>query len=104
MKIILKNNAVLDKVKDLILSKGEVMDHSEHEHLPGCEPVKRVIEDLKNLGFNLEEHRVSDFQELYFRIHGNSHLIKHIDLTGFQRVDNKLICDCHWSTVEIKHI
>jgi hypothetical protein len=74
------------------------------EELHGCEPVKRVIEDLKNLGFDIAEHRVSDFQELYFQMNGNTGLLKHIDLTGFQRLENKLICDCHWNTVEIKHI
>jgi hypothetical protein len=68
-----------------------------------CDAVERLLNILERLGFLVEEQYVSDYHffELYFKVSGNTDLIKDMSFEGFSRIENKLICNCHWSTVEI---
>jgi hypothetical protein len=70
---------------------------------PACEPVNRLIHDLKKRKFKLIEQRLEDyhFHQLYFKLKGSIALIEGISLDGFSKIEHKFICDCHWSTVEI---
>lgn len=70
---------------------------------PACEPINRLIHDLKEQKFKLTEQRLEDyhFHQLYFKLKGDIALIEKISLEGFSKIDHKFICDCHWSTVEI---
>ncbi len=70
---------------------------------PACEPVNRLIHDLKKHKFKLIEQRLEDyhFHQLYFKLKGNISSIEKISLEGFSKKDHKFICDCHWSIVEV---
>jgi hypothetical protein len=75
------------------------------DNCPACEPINRLIYDLKKHKFRLIEQRLEDyhFHQLYFKLKGNIALIEGISLDGFSKIDHKFICDCHWSTVEIEN-
>jgi hypothetical protein len=70
---------------------------------PACEPINRLIRDLKKHKFRLVEQRLEDyhFHQLYFKLKGDIALIAGISFNGFTKNEHKFICDCHWSTVEI---
>jgi len=71
---------------------------------PACEPVNRLIYELKKHKFRLTEQRLEDyhFQQLYFKLTGNLNFLDKISAEGFSKIDHKFICDCHWSTIEIQ--
>lgn len=79
------------------------MDKIVVDNCPACEPVNRLINDLKRIGFVLIEQRLEDyhFHQLYFKFSGDLGSFSNIDTKGFSKVENKFICDCHWSTIEI---
>jgi hypothetical protein len=70
---------------------------------PACEPVNRLIHDLKKHKFRLIEQRLEDyhFLQLYFKLKGDITAIEKISVEGFTKKDHQFICDCHWSTIEI---
>lgn len=70
---------------------------------PACEPINRLIYDLKKHKFRLTEQRLEDyhFHQLYFQLMGNIALSEGISFEGFSKIGHKFICNCHWSTVEI---
>lgn len=70
---------------------------------PACEPINRLIHNLKKHEFRLIEQRLEDyhFHQLYFKLTGNIALIEEISFEGFSKINQKFICDCHWSTIEI---
>lgn len=71
---------------------------------PACETINRLFTELINVGFTKKEERVEDyhFHQLYFKMVGDLKAIETIDIIGFTRIENKFICDCHWSTIELK--
>jgi hypothetical protein len=68
-----------------------------------CEPVTRLVNELLEKGFVIIEHRMEDyhFHQLYIKLQGNLSLVDSYSVDGFSRVDNKFICSCHWSVIEI---
>lgn len=70
---------------------------------PACEPINRLIHNLKKHKFRLTQQCLEDyhFHQLYFQLTGNIALIEGISFEGFSKIDHKFICNCHWSTVEI---
>jgi hypothetical protein len=69
---------------------------------PACNPIERILKILESKGFVITEERLEDyhFAQLYFKVVGNIDLIDRMDLKGFIRKDNFLICECHWSAIE----
>ncbi len=76
------------------------------EDCPACEPVNRLIHELKKQKFKLIEQRLEDyhFHQLYFKFKGNIASIANISEDDFTKNEHKFICDCHWSTIEIMDI
>jgi hypothetical protein len=74
------------------------------ENCPACEPISNMIEVLVAKGFTIKEQKLSDyhFKELYFLLVGDITLIQNNLVEGINQVENKLICSCHWSTIELK--
>ena len=70
---------------------------------PACEPVNRLISILLENGFEIIEQYLDDyhFHQLYFKVKGNINLLEIISINGFSKEENKFVCDCHWSTIEI---
>ena len=70
---------------------------------PACEPVSRLVGTLLENGFEIVEQYLDDyhFHQLYFKVKGDINLLEIMSLDGFSREENKFICYCHWSTVEI---
>lgn len=71
------------------------------DNCPVCDPVRRVTEQFLARKFHIVQQQVSDphFKQVYLYLSGP----KTADLPTMQgtvQVDNKYICDCHWSTVE----
>jgi ribulose bisphosphate carboxylase small subunit len=79
------------------------MEHIFVNDCPACEPVNRLVGTLLENGFKIIEQYLDDFHfhQLYFKVEGNINLLEVISMEGFSREENKFICDCHWSTVEI---
>lgn len=73
------------------------------DHCRACEPITRLVNQLSEKGFVIVEQRLEDyhFHQLYIKIQGNLNLVDAYSVDGFSRVENKFICECHWSTVEI---
>lgn len=71
---------------------------------PACEPVNRLIHDLKKHKFKVIEQCLEDyhFHQLHFKVVGNLASLDKISSEGFSKIDHKYVCDCHWSTVEIQ--
>ena len=73
----------------------------EVDSCPVCDPVQRVVEHLLARRFHIVDQRISDphFKQVYIYLRG----LPCDDLPAapdMVRVENKYICDCHWSTVE----
>lgn len=70
---------------------------------PACEPVNRLVNSLMENEFELIIERVEDyhFHQLYFKLKGNLESLNKISVEGFKVIDNKYICECHWSTIEL---
>jgi hypothetical protein len=70
---------------------------------PACEPVNRLVNDLTRLNFSIIEEKLEDhhFHQLYFKLEGDMKKMKKINISGFSKVENKFVCDCHWPTIEI---
>ena len=68
-----------------------------------CDPINRLVNALLENEFELISERIEDyhFHQLYFKLRGNSDKLSKISLEGFKVVDNKYICECHWSTIEL---
>ncbi len=73
------------------------------ENCVACEPISSAIEVLKNLGFCIQEQKLNDyhFKELYFLMRGDISKMDNQRFNGIDRVDYKLLCNCHWSTIEL---
>lgn len=69
-----------------------------------CESINRLVTELINKGFAKKEERVEDyhFHQLYFKMVGDLKELETLDISGFKKIENKFICDCHWSTIEIE--
>jgi hypothetical protein len=69
-----------------------------------CEPVSRLINELLEKGFVIVEQRMEDyhFHQLYLKLRGNTNLVDSYLVDGFSRIEQKFICNCHWSTIEIE--
>ncbi|MEA5460199.1 hypothetical protein VB796_14170 [Arcicella sp. LKC2W] len=67
-----------------------------------CEPVNRLVNELLEKGFVIIEQRMEDyhFHQLYIKLQGNIDLLNLCRIDGFSSVENKFICECHWSTIE----
>jgi hypothetical protein len=78
--------------------KRIVVDNCE-----ACESITVALVTLEELGFVIKEQKLSDFhfKELYFLVSGDLSVIKNLKFDGINRVENKLICNCHWSTIEL---
>lgn len=70
---------------------------------PACQPINKLMDQLIFKGFVLLESRLEDyhFHQLYFKVKGNLNYIENIEIASFTFKDNFLICDCHWSTIEL---
>lgn len=70
---------------------------------PACTPVNIIIEDLLKKGFKISEQRIEDyhFHQLYFKLSGPVISTKEFNPKAFKKVENKFICECHWSTIEL---
>lgn len=73
---------------------------------PACEPVNRLVEDLGKKGFSMIESRLEDyhFHQLYIKFDITLSKLVDIDLSGFTKIDNFLVCDCHWSRIEFQKV
>ena len=70
-----------------------------------CSPIEKILTELEQRNFNVIEQILADyhFSEFYFRLVGrNIEFPDNIIVEGVSKEDNKYICDCHWSTVEIE--
>jgi len=70
---------------------------------PACEPINGFVNKLLENEFELITERIEDyhFHQLYFKLKGDLKKLEKISLDGFKIVENKYICECHWSTVEL---
>lgn len=68
-----------------------------------CKPIALTIKILKDLGFTIIEQKLADhhFNELYIKMSGDISAISGKAFVGMHQVKNNLICDCHWSTIEL---
>jgi len=75
------------------------------QNCPACEPVNRVIEELLENGYEIIEEKLEDyhFRQLYFKVNANMQAVDNLNITGFAKKDNFLICDCHWSRIEFEN-
>jgi hypothetical protein len=73
------------------------------DNCPVCEPVNNLLDEMIIRGFKVIEMRLEDyhFHQFYFKIEGNLSSVNAINLNGFSQKDNFLICDCHWSAIEV---
>ena len=73
------------------------------DNCPACEPVNAFVNALTERKFEMLIQRIEDyhFHQLYFKFKGDFKLLSDISKDGFSNVDNKFICNCHWSTIEI---
>lgn len=71
-----------------------------------CPVMRNLIDQLEERNIPLAESRMSDyhFHEFYFRVNANPEIIKTPHFEGAKVVENCIVCDCHWSTMEFKHI
>jgi hypothetical protein len=79
------------------------MEKVSVEDCPACDPVNKLVNNLFEQGFVIVEKQVEDyhFHQLYIKLQGNINLLNSFSAEGFSKMDNKYICDCHWTTVEI---
>ena len=84
--------------------KFQIMRKFKVDQCFACDPLNRVLNELLESGFHIVEEKLQDyhFHQLYYLMEGDLSTINKIDTTGFQVVEGKLICDCHWSTIELK--
>lgn len=70
---------------------------------PACEPVSNLVNELLENKFEIITERIEDyhFHQLYIKLKGDLKKMNTISDEGFKVIDNKYICDCHWSTIEI---
>ena len=70
---------------------------------PACEPINEFIETLLDGGFKIIEQKIEDyhFHQLYFKLEGKLKGLENTERKGFKRIENKFICECHWSTVDL---
>jgi hypothetical protein len=75
------------------------------DNCPACEPINRLIGDLENNGVLIIESKLEDyhFHQMYFKINASLEQLKDMNLSGFTKNDNFLICDCHWSRIEFNN-
>ena len=67
-----------------------------------CPVMRNLIDQLEERNIPLAESRMSDyhFHEFYFRVNANPEIIKTLHFEGAKVVENCIVCDCHWSTME----
>jgi len=80
------------------------MDEIVVDDCRACEPINRLINELLEKGFVITEQRLEDyhFHQLYFKLTGNIDLVDSYSVDGFSRIEQRFICNCHWSTIEIE--
>lgn len=73
------------------------------DNCKACEPVNQLIQILSQNGFKIIEQKLEDyhFHQIYIKLVGNLNILDSLKTNGFTRIENKFICDCHWSTVEL---
>ena len=76
-------------------------DAVEIDNCPVCDPIRKLTEQFIARKYHIVQQRVDDphFRQVYLRLSGP----KASDLPampGTVQVQNKYICDCHWSTLE----
>ena len=80
------------------------MKTSTVDKVKPCKPISSTIKILESLGFEIIEQKLADhhFSELYFLMSGDLSKISEKTFVGMHQVKNNLICDCHWSTIELR--
>jgi hypothetical protein len=73
------------------------------KNCPVCSPINDFLQNLLLLDFKVIEERIEDhhFHQVYIKVKGNKSQIDY-DHTNLKKVDNKYICNCHWSVVEVE--
>ncbi|MCX6162527.1 MAG: AraC family transcriptional regulator [Ignavibacteriae bacterium] len=74
-----------------------------------CEPIRLLVNELKDKGLKVIEFQQSDyhFNELYIQMKNENNIdirqnFFKINISEIDRVsDNKFVCKCHWSVVEL---
>lgn len=70
-----------------------------------CEPIRLLVNELKDKGLKVIEFQQSDyhFNELYIQMKNENNIdVSGINISGIDRVsDNKFVCKCHWSVVDL---
>lgn len=81
------------KMRELIIDNCEA-----------CKPVSMAIIRLEEIGFIITNQKLRDFhfKELYFLMTSKRLTEAHnLSLEGITQTDNKFICNCHWSIIEL---
>lgn len=76
-------------------------------HCPTCDPIMdllKVLIDKKGCEIIEKKCRDPHFNEMYFKVKSSNKLdFKNIAINNITRhSETKFLCECHWSTVEIK--
>lgn len=72
------------------------------DECPVCSPINEVLEYFESNGFSILIEKLDDyhFHQVYFKLKGES-----INLPKISKIkahsDKLLICECHWSKVEL---
>jgi hypothetical protein len=73
------------------------------ENCPVCDPINSLLDRLMLKDFKIVEAKLEDyhFHQLYFAVQGNLTILDKIESKDFTQKENKFICLCHWSTIEL---